>query len=376
MCGVSASAESDQPVPNAGVHWYRLPLLLSGGIALAVGICTGLVRLGVNAPLSALSEYHGPLLICGLFGTLTSLERAAMSHRRMDYLAPILCAAGTVLVLYGATWVGGLSYVLAAVAVSASTVRSMFGKRTLFASALAVSALAWLTGNIVWLYTASAPEAAGWWLAFLTFVIGGERLEFGGPRPRGRSFSLLFWASLVFVVVGGWTTIADPAGALAFGIGLILCSLWMIRNDIEFCMSFHRGEVRFLAINLAVGYVWLAIGGFILTATAFGASAFSYDMTIHAVVIGFAVSMVFGHALLIFPSIVRAKLAFSRMLYAPVVLLHAALALRIAGGLAEWNEARMFSGSMTALSLVAFAAIVVVSTWKIRGRRLTPPAHA
>ena len=375
MCGASASAASDTRAARAGVPWHRLPLLLCGATALIVGICTGLVRLGLDAPLAALSEYHGPLLICGLFGTLTSLERAAMSHRRLDYAGPVLCAGGTVLILCGAAAAGAVLYMLAAAAVSAATLRSVLIRKTLFATALAASAMSWLAGNVVWFYSASVPSAAGWWLAFLVFVIGGERLEFGGPGPKGYSFVLLFWASVAFMAAGGWITIAEPAGALASGIGLILSGIWMMGNDMTLCRLRHRGKARFLIVNLAAGYAWLTAGGLIQLMSAPGTNAFTYDMTIHAVVIGFALSMVFGHALLVFPSILRIQLAFSRKLYVPLILLHAALVLRITGGLMEWNEARMLSGPMTALALAAFAAIVALGTLRM-GRALTQQARA
>ena len=146
-------------------------------------------------------------------------------------------------------------------------------------------------------------------------------------------------------------------------------------NDMTLCRLRHRGKARFLIVNLAAGYAWLTAGGLIQLMSAPGTNAFTYDMTIHAVVIGFALSMVFGHALLVFPSILRIELAFSRKLYVPLILLHAALVLRITGGLMEWNEARMLSGPMTALALAAFAAIVALGTLRM-GRALTQQARA
>lgn len=378
MCGVSASAASE---PRGGGHarWHRGTLLAFGGIALVAGVCTGLTRLGFGAaPLAALAEYHGPLFICGMFGTLTTLERAVASRVRLDYAAPALCAAGTLLVLCGGTIAGALLYVLASLTVSVSTVRTALRHPTLFTSALAASSLFWLTGNVVWFAGAPIPQAAGWWLVFLVFVIGGERLEFGGPRPRGVVFPVIFWASLVLALLGGWFTLLDPAGKVFLSMALVLCAVWKIANDKTVWTSRPLGQMRFLAASLAAGYGWLAAGGLILIADTFAPSTFTYDMTIHAIVLGLGLSMVFGHALVVLPSILHLDLPFSPALYIPLLLLEAGVALRIAGGLAEWPDMRMLSGLISALAIASFAALIAGKAIKARlaAPKVKQPARA
>jgi hypothetical protein len=85
--------------------------------------------------------------------------------------------------------------------------------------------------------------------------------------------------------------------------------------------------------------------------------------------------MVFGHALLVFPAILRIRLAYSSLLYLALALLHSAVALRIGSDLAEWVEGRMWSGSLTAFALAALAATLTVSTWTVR-RKAAPAATA
>jgi hypothetical protein len=57
----------------------RLPLLLLGFVALIVGTGAGLARLAWPMPtgIAQAAAWHGPLMVCGFFGVVISLERAA-----------------------------------------------------------------------------------------------------------------------------------------------------------------------------------------------------------------------------------------------------------------------------------------------------------
>ncbi|MEO8257665.1 MAG: hypothetical protein ABI868_10010 [Acidobacteriota bacterium] len=77
----------------------RVPLLVVGLLSMACGMWLGLVRLGWNLPLPWQDQLiaHGPLIVCGFLGTLISLERAVGLGSRWGYAAPILVAAGAVI---------------------------------------------------------------------------------------------------------------------------------------------------------------------------------------------------------------------------------------------------------------------------------------
>jgi len=86
---------------------------------------------------------------------------------------------------------------------------------------------------------------------------------------------------------------------------------------------------------------------------------FRYDLMLHAVLIGFVLSMVFGHALIILPAVTRLKISYSSVLYVPLAILHVSLAMRMIGDLGEWNLPRQWSGIATALAIAAFAAALM-----------------
>jgi hypothetical protein len=83
---------------------------------------------------------------------------------------------------------------------------------------------------------------------------------------------------------------------------------------------------------------------------------------LHAVLIGFVLSMVFGHALIILPAVTGLHVQYHARLYAPLAILHIALLLRHAGGLAEIDVLRLWSGPLTIVALLAFLGSVVSGT--------------
>ena len=62
----------------------------------------------------------------------------------------------------------------------------------------------------------------------------------------------------------------------------------------------------------------------------------------HALALGFVFSMVFGHAPIIVPAVLRVAVPYSPAFYAPLALLHLSLLVRIAGdatGAFDWTRA-------------------------------------
>jgi hypothetical protein len=129
-----------------------------------------------------------------------------------------------------------------------------------------------------------------------------------------------------------------------------------LRHDIARRNIRGVGATRYFAVCMLAGYCWLAIAGGLMVLMPPSNAMFAYDMALHAVLIGFVLSMVFGHALIILPAVTRLRVSYSPMLYLPLLVLHGSLAMRIGGGLGEWNLLRQWSGVATALAIVIFAA--------------------
>jgi hypothetical protein len=348
-----------------GAWWMRLRagLLLAGALALVSGLYGGFVRIGWPLPSgSSLSTLHGPILISGLFGTLVALERAVALDRGWAYLGPILSSVGSIAILMGAPVAAGAgAYAAAGVILVASTSVVMIHQPQVFMASLVLGAVAWLVGSLVWLQTDSVSAAAGWWLAFLILTIAGERLELSRLMPRRRGSTAIFLLSIGLLLAGSYGGLLSSRGSTLFGFALILLGLWLFRHDLARRTIRQKGQTRFFAACMISGYAWLLIAGLGLILFPPGETALGYDLALHAVLIGFVLSMVFGHALIILPAVARVRLAYHPALYGPLALLHLSLVLRMIGDTLAWHEGRQWSGMITVLALLSFALCVATS---------------
>src|SRR4029453_17099485 len=153
-----------------------------------------------------------------------------------------------------------------------------------------------------------------------------------------------------------------------FAAGLLALAAWLGKQDIARRTVRGKGVTRFIAVCLLSGYVWLAVGGAVmLAAGSLAPGSPSYDAALHALAVGFVFWMVFGHAPIIFPAVLRVAVPYHPSFYVPLGLLHLSLAVRLVGdafGEFEWTRI----GAMgNALALVAF--IVGTAAAIFRGKR-------
>ncbi|MDQ0356657.1 hypothetical protein J2S22_003596 [Rhodoplanes tepidamans] len=338
----------------------RAGLLAFAVAAMACGLWGGLYRLGFDLPHAATAaELHGALLICGLFGTVIGLERAVAFGTDWAFAAPALAALGSVLLLAGAPVAGAGAYALAAAALCTVTLVITTRQRTLFNATLLAGALSWLIGTLLWMNGASVPEVAGWWLGFLILTIAGERLELGRLMAKRRGSEALFLVGVILLAAGAVLTLTGLAGASVYGVALLVLAAWLVRHDVVRHTIHQTGQTRFMAACMAAGYLWLAVAGVLLIVMPPATSAFGYDAALHAVLIGFVLSMVFGHALIILPAVARVRIAYRPWLHAPLAVLHLAVALRVGGDVVADDLTRAWSGPLTLAALVGFVGLIV-----------------
>ena len=348
----------------------RAPLLGLGFVALLLGIAGGLVRLGLTVPTVASGiAWHGALMASAFFGTLIALERAVAIGHRWAYLAPAALGTGGISLLAGYPRAGFVLLVAGSAVFSFASVSIWARHKALHTGLLALGALGLLVANLVLLAGMPAESAVPSWIAFLTLTIGGERLELSRLSPVSRA------ARAVFGIIGATLLLSALAvlaaykpGLRAGGVLLVAMAAWLLRYDIATRTVRADGLTRYIALCLLAGYAWLALGGALLaTGAAIDDGRALWDAALHAIFLGFVFSMVFGHAPVILPAVLRVAVPYSAMLYAPLALLHASLALRIAGDLGSGVMLREVGGAGNALAIAVFiltAAVLALS----RGR--------
>lgn len=353
----------------------RLACLALVAAALVAGVSGGLARFGVEVGAASLAVPHAALMVSGFLGTVICLERAVAFGGGAAYAAPLAGACGTVALLAGAPRLSLLAWIAAPLllmAVSAALVKRQPLPHMVL---LAVAASAWALGNL--LHAAGhAERAIAWWFAFLVLTIAAERLEMTRLMRRPPAAGRLFGAAVAALLGGAGLQLAAPAaGGMLFGMALVALAAWLFRFDLARRTRRQPGFAGYSARALLAGYAWLAVAGVAWIAVSLGAPV-PRDIPLHALALGFVLSMVFGHAPLVVPAVAGRRMRFSVAFYVPLVLLHLSLAGRVAVDV--WGDAvaRRMAGTANVLALVVFAGVLA---WSLRAgaRTLAAPAtHA
>jgi hypothetical protein len=347
---------------------WRIPLLILGFIGLFAGTGAGLARLGWQVPDLAASAaaLHGPLMICGFFGVVIALERAVAIGRLWAYAGPLAAGAGTIAALSGALVLAPWLHLAASVVLLAASLDVLRRQRAPFTLTMALGAACWTVGTALWAAGASVHEVVTWWLAFLILTIAGERLDLSRFLPPSPVAQRLF-ALVVGVIGAGLIGSSSAWGPMVFAAGVLALAAWLLRQDIARRTVRQRGLTRFIAVCLLSGYGWLAAGGaIVLAAGGLTPGTAAYDAALHALGLGFVFSMVFGHAPIIFPAVLKVAVPYHATFYVPLALLHASVALRVAGdATGDFGFVRL-GGLLGAVALAAFIVGTVAAV--VRGR--------
>jgi mono/diheme cytochrome c family protein len=342
----------------------RFPLLFFTFISLLLAMWAGLIRAGWDlSPLhGGFAIAHGPLMIAGFLGTLISLERAVAlggflrdsPARHLPYLVPLLSIAGA------ASLVLDLSLAAFFITLSSAGLCLIFAyiisrQPAIFTVTMGLGAVTWLIGNVIWLAGDPIYTSVPWWIGFLVLTITGERLELSRLLQISYRLHLVFAGLVGMLLVGiGLTQINDDLGMRLMGIGQIALAVWLLRYDVIRRTIRQTGVTRYIAVCLFLGYAWLGVSGGMSLYFGSEKVGFRYDAILHSVFLGFVFSMIFGHALLILPSVVQIELTYSPLFYGHLALLHLSLLLRVSGDLWVWLPGRHWGAMLNAIVLLLF----------------------
>jgi hypothetical protein len=359
-------------------------------------VAGGLLRAGVALPIDGTPPWlppaalhHAFLMVVALLGTVIGIERAVALKRRFAFAAPLASAAAGVLMLAGLTTAAaGLAMLSAVVfvAVNGVLVRRQPAVHT---GLLLVAALCAAIGHGLFAAGCAASAVLPWWFAFVVLTIVAERLEMTRLMRRRAAAPATLAAAVGLLLVGaGASALAPLLGGVLYGLALAALAAWLLVFDIARRTLRAHGLSRYMAAALLLGHGWLGLAGVGWLMASLGMAAWR-DTALHALGLGFIFSMVFAHAPVILPALLRIKLLFGPWFYAPLALLHGSLALRLAGAALDpaWRPAGALGN---ALAMALFVAVVAGSAiaWRLKyaaseearfepgqqGRRWTSPS--
>ena len=313
-------------------RWRRAGFLLPAVLALLGGLDAALMLLGLRAPvtLDRLPDVHGMLLVLGFVGTVVALERAvALRHpavhrpRGVRRRRPAADLPGPARRGPGGAVLGALAMVGVYVPLGRRQRDDAVLVQAFGAVLAAGAALLWLADVL--------PVLLPWLVGFVVLTIGGERLELArlAMGPRAGSAFLALSVALVAGVVAA--LLWPAAGYPLLGLALLALVSWLVVHDVARRTIQATGQARFIAGCLLAGYGWLAVAGACWLVGGAMLDGPAYDAVVHAVFLGFTLSMIMAHAPVILPAVLRRPLPYHPVMIAPAVLLHGSLAVRLWG---------------------------------------------
>jgi hypothetical protein len=334
-------------------------------VALFAALWAALVRVGWKMPALPvpLAGQHGALMISAFLGTLISLERAVALQKKWAYAAPALSAAGGLALIAGLPAEIGRG-LIALGSVGLVLVFGFMYRRhpTTDIVTMALGAVMWLAGNLLWLFGESIYRAVPWWAGFLILTICGERLELSRVLWLKQSSRTYFKIAVgVFTLGLIMSLFALDSGLRVAGAGLILLGAWLLRFDIARHTIKKTGLARYIAACLLPGYVWLVIAGGLWVLAGWPPNNLTIDAMLHAIFLGFVFSMIFGHAPIILPALLPVDITYRSVFYAPLVLLQGALVVRVIADLTLNPTLRQWAGLFNVLAILLFLAIMLLS---------------
>ena len=343
----------------------RLLFLLPGGASLILGLIAALVLIGV-LELERFGPLHAPLLVFGFVGTLIVLERAVAIRQGWAYLGPALLGLGSLSLLAPIPdAVGKSAIALGFLSLLASYI-VVWRRQPAAATAIQVlGAVAALATVLLWLGGVPVRELIPGMVVFLVLTIAGERLELGRISPAvtkpveafGVGVSMLLTASVIAAPL--WPLLGYPL----LGAALLALVAWAARFDVAVRLVRASGLPRFMAVCLLAGYAWLVVAGLVWLVLG-QPSGWAYDTVVHAVFLGFVMSMIMAHAPVILPAVLRVELPYRPFLYLPVALLHVTLALRVLANAREWAEGVQAGGIGNIVAILLFVVLAVMGAKK------------
>lgn len=342
----------------------RFAFLVPAAVAALAGLDAGLLLLGVPAPVSSqrLPNVHGMVMVLGFVGTVIALERAVALRRRAGYLAPVLLGSGGLLLVFSAPlWLGQVALAAGACALVGVYVPLWRRQRDDSVLIQALGAVLAAGGALLWLGGRPVSDLLPWLTGFIVLTIAGERLELARVTLLASATVAQLRGLACIISLATLLTLLWPgAGYPVLGLSLVALVCWLMVHDVARRTIRGSGLPRFMAGALLTGYAWLAVTGAVWATRGPVTGGFAYDAVIHAVFLGFTMSMIMAHAPVILPAILHCRLPYHPGMIAAPVLLHTSLLLRIAVGDAFGsNLARQVGGTLNVVALLAFAATTV-----------------
>ncbi|KXK41100.1 MAG: hypothetical protein UZ05_CHB002003178 [Chlorobi bacterium OLB5] len=339
-------------------HVIILPLVL---ISLLTGIFSGWFRIGWNLPVSLPSGEHGALMVGSFLGTLICIERSVSYPNKIALLVPVLNSLSIVFFLLSMPKTAYVFLILGSAGLTAIYYMVYVKHRGIHILIMMAGALCYLLGNAVLYNTSFYPSVVMWWVAFLFLTITGERLELSRfillKNTVKKQAMLIILISLFIISI--FLPFHSILGSFLSAASMIGSALWLFKYDMAKHSLKKPGQSFYSGLLLLTGYVWLVLTGLFF---AFGAYLGSfYDASLHAFFLGFVFMMIFAHAPVILPAVLKLNISpFGRTLYIWYAFLNLTLIFRVLTFIPAIAAYKQWAGMLNGIAILGFFANMII----------------
>lgn len=348
---------------------FILPLI---SLSLIFGVLTGWFRIGWEFSSTASWPDHGAIMTGGFIGTLICLERTINFKHKLALLIPVIGSLSIIFFLLRYVETAYWLLLIASLGLCIIYFILYLEHNEVYILIMMAGAFAWLTGNIFLLQTHFYPNSVMWWIAFLFFTILGERLELSRylMLKTWHKFLLLFLLALYII---GILIPFHGSGGYISAVSMIGSFIWLYKYDMAKKSLKKEGQHFYSGVVLLTGYFWLAVTGILMAWGAY--SGLFYDAVLHSFFLGFAFSMIFAHAPIILPGVLRLQFSlFSRVLYLWFILLQLSLIMRIASVFNPILFSKQTGGLLNGIAIFGFIlnVIFLLAKGKLKLKKSVP----
>ena len=360
----------------------RMVLLIGAGLAALLGLVAALIRADLIHPSGRvpLADLHGGLMVYGFLGAAIGLERA-VAYRSggpgkpsWGFFAPALGLLGSLLCLLSLmvsspaaapAWVrveffGGIPWTLSMLVLTAMYLAIWRRQPSAEVLIQVLGSLVGLVGAAAWVAGLDASVLAPTWLFFLILTIVGERVELARAVFSDiRLESGILGLSLLTVLMLPIQAMAPSVGYPLLGLSLGLLLLVMASHDVAKGTFRHGGLPGFMGTCMLSAYAWGLLAALIWMVAPLDSSTYWGDMALHALAVGFIMTMVIAHVCMIVPSVIRRPLPFHPLLWGAWALMQVGLLIRLLGAIRLYTPLWKAGNLLNVLGILSMMLTVV-----------------
>lgn len=338
-------------------------LLIPAGACLILGLDGALARLGLAPVIGAqrAAAAHGMVMVVGFLGSVIALERAVALRKGWAYAAPIMLAAGMLVYVAGAPATGRWLLVDGMAVLLAVYLTLWRRQRDLLTSVQAVAAVMGLCATIGW-FSLEISQLLPMLVGFIVLTIASERVELARFALPPNAQGVLAGFAGAQLALAAVSLVGSPLATRWFAVALLAMTLWLATNDIAAKTIRLNGQPRFSAAAMLIGYAWLTLASVVWIAVGVNYGHASYDFVVHAIFLGFGMSMVLAHAPIILPAVIGRPLPYHWVFWLPLVVLHAGLIVRFGALMIGFGGGWQFGAVVTEIALLLLPVAAVTAT--------------